>query len=254
MNDQLIIPTAEPFLFTAGKTGCVLVHGFTGAPKEMRLMGEALHHKGISVLGIRLAGHATQPKDLNRTLWRDWLASVEDGIHMLSDICDTVFIAGLSLGGILSLVAASRYQQLQGAVAIAAPYNLGDDWRLKFARPLSFVVPWVEKKGKDTRDLATAREHIDYPAYPTKGIAELHDLTKILHQSLPFIKIPVLLINSREDHTVPLWHADKIQQGITSGEVERLIVEESGHVITEDLGREKIFEAAFQFFKRHGEK
>lgn len=251
MNKQLIIPSAEPFLLNAGKTGCVLVHGFTGAPKEMRLMGEALQSKDISVLGVRLAGHATQPEDLKRTLWRDWLASVEDGIHMLSDICDKVFIAGLSLGGILALVAASRYQQLKGAIAIATPYNLGNDWRLKFARPLSLVIPRIEKKGSEIRDLTTAREHIDYPAYPTKGIAEVQDLTKVLHHSLPKIRIPVLLINSRADHTVPLWHSDKMLQEMISGDVERLIIEDGGHVITEDIGREKAFEAAFQFIKRH---
>lgn len=254
MDNQLIIPGAEPFLFTAGKTGCVLVHGFTGAPKEMRLMGEALQSKGISVLGVRLAGHATQPEDLNRTLWRDWLASVEDGIHMLSDICDTVFIAGLSLGGILSLVAASRYQHLKGAIAIATPYNLGDDWRLNFARQLSYIIPRIKKKGSENRDQSTAREHIDYPAYPTKGIAELKDLTKVLHHSLPLIRIPVLLINSQADHTVPIWHAEKIQQEIKSAEVDRMIVKESGHVITEDIGREKVFEAAIQFIKRYGGK
>jgi len=252
MENQLIIPTAEPFLFGAGRTGCVLVHGFTGAPKEMRLMGEALHRKGITSLGVRLAGHATQPKDLSRTLWRDWLTSVEDGIHILSGICDKVFIAGLSLGGILALVAASRYDQLKGAIAIAAPYTLGNDWRLKFARPLSALIPEIEKKGGESRDPATTREHVDYPAYPTKGIAELHALTEVLHQSLPNIKIPVLLVNSRADRTVPIWHAEEIQQHIRSADVDRMILEESGHVITEDIGREEVFEAAFQFMRKHG--
>jgi carboxylesterase len=252
MDKQLIIPSAEPFLFHAKKTGCVLVHGFTGAPKEMRLMGEALQSVGISSLGVRLAGHATQPDDLKRMLWQDWLTSVEDGIHMLSDICDQVFIAGLSLGGILSLVAASRYKQLKGVIAIATPYNLGDDWRLKFTRPLSLLIPEIEKKGSETRDTSTARVHIDYPAYPTRGIAELQDLTKVLYLSIPSIKIPVLLINSKEDRTVPIWHAEKIQEEIKSADVDRMIIEESGHVITEDVGREKVFEAAIQFIRRHG--
>ncbi|MBM3137636.1 MAG: alpha/beta fold hydrolase [Chloroflexi bacterium] len=252
MANQLIIPTAEPFLLNAGKTGCVLVHGFTGAPKEMRLMGEALYRYEITTLGIRLAGHATQPTDLNRTHWQDWLASVEDGIHILSDICDKVFIAGLSLGGILALVAASRYEQLKGAIAIATPYNLGSDWRLKFARQLSMLIPQIEKKGSESHDPTTARAHVDYPTYPTKGIAELQALTEVLHQSLPIIRIPILLINSRADHTVPIWHADKIQQELNAADVDRLIVEESDHVITEDIGREKVFETAFQFIKRHG--
>jgi len=252
MDNQLIIPTAEPFLLAARKIGCVLVHGFTGAPKEMRLMGEALHSAGITALGVRLAGHATQPDDLKRTLWKDWLASVEDGIHLLSGICDKIFIAGLSLGGILSLVAASRYKQLKGVIAIATPYNLGDDWRLRFARSLSLIIPEIKKKGSETRDTSTARKHIDYPAYPTKGIAELQDLTKVLHHSLPSIKIPVLLINSKADRTVPIWHAERIQEEIKSADVERMIIEESGHVITEDVGREKVFEAAVQFIKSHG--
>ncbi len=254
MENQLIIPTAEPFLFTAGKTGCVLVHGFTGTPKEMRLMGEALHHKSLSVLGVRLAGHATFPKDLVHTTWMDWLASVEDGIHMLANICEEVFIAGLSLGGMLSLVAASRYPILKGAIAMSAPFSIGNDWRLKIAKPLSLVYPYVRKGESETRDPTTAKEHIDYPVYPLRAVAELNDFTKILHQSLSKIKIPVLLINSKTDQTVPLWQAEKIKEGITSAKVESLIIEESGHVITEDFAREQVFEAAFQFIQKNSQK
>ncbi len=252
MKKQIIIDSAEPFLFTSGKTGCVLVHGFTGSPKEMRLMGEALYKNGISVLGVRLAGHATTPGDLQRTRWWDWLASVEDGIDMLSDICDKVFIAGLSLGGVLTLLSASRYPQLIGAIAMSAPYTVGEDWRLSLARPLSLLVPQISKGNSETRDKVTASGHVDYPAYPLRSIAELRDLTIIMQQSLSEIKIPVLLINSSGDQTVPLWNAEKIQESITSADVEQLIIENSGHVVTEDLDREKVFEAALQFIKKHG--
>ena len=44
-----IIPTAEPFFIPAGPTGCLLIHGFTGSPKEMRWMGEYLAREGISM-------------------------------------------------------------------------------------------------------------------------------------------------------------------------------------------------------------
>jgi carboxylesterase len=53
--DPFIIPSAEPFYFPGGKTGCLLVHGFTGSPKEMRWMGEYLAGQGYTVLGVRLA-------------------------------------------------------------------------------------------------------------------------------------------------------------------------------------------------------
>jgi carboxylesterase len=45
----------EEFFFQGGKQGIVLVHGYTGAPGEMRLLGEYLHQQGLTVLGVRLA-------------------------------------------------------------------------------------------------------------------------------------------------------------------------------------------------------
>ena len=70
-----IIPSAEPFFFPGSKTGILLIHGFTGTPKEMRWMGEYLHQKQhLTVLGIRLSGHATQPEDMLRSSYTDWLA------------------------------------------------------------------------------------------------------------------------------------------------------------------------------------
>ena len=58
-----IIPTTEPFFFQgdSSKPACLLIHGFTGTPKEMRWMGEYLFRQGYTCLGIRLAGHATRP-------------------------------------------------------------------------------------------------------------------------------------------------------------------------------------------------
>ena len=65
-----IIPTAEPFFFPGqgenARIGCLVTHGFTGAPKEMRWLGEYLHRQGYTVCGMRLAGHATRPADMVR--------------------------------------------------------------------------------------------------------------------------------------------------------------------------------------------
>lgn len=58
-----IIPTTEPFFFQGGRTGVLLLHGFTGTPKEVRWMGEDLQKHGYTVLGIRLHGHATHPDE-----------------------------------------------------------------------------------------------------------------------------------------------------------------------------------------------
>src|ERR1700690_3229103 len=113
-----IIPTAEPFLFPGSRTGCLLIHGFTGAPKEMRTMGEYLNQQNhYSCLGVRLNGHATQPEDMIRSNWSDWTASVEDGYHLLRGACDRIYLVGLSMGGVLSLLMSTRLD-VAGVVAM----------------------------------------------------------------------------------------------------------------------------------------
>jgi carboxylesterase len=246
-----IIPGAEPFYFPGGQIGCVLIHGFTGTPKEMRELGEYLNKKGFTVLGIRLVGHAIQPDDMIRTRWQDWIASVEDGFNYLQDSCEKVFLVGLSMGGILSLVCGS-YLPVRGIAAMSTPFSLPDDWRLRVAKLLSVIVPWIDKGKPDTKDKKSIETHLDYPRYPTRSIAELNKLTEKLHQSLENIAQPVLLINSKSDRTVHLNHAEKIESLLSNSAcVERVTLDSSGHVITEDIEKETVFNAVFNFLKKN---
>ena len=80
----MILAGAEPFFMPGGKRGVLLVHGFTGLPAELLLMGRDLNARGYSVLGVRLAGHATRAEDLACTTGEDWLDSVRDGYALLS--------------------------------------------------------------------------------------------------------------------------------------------------------------------------
>src|SRR5512138_1859202 len=141
-----IIPTTEPFLFPGSRIGCLLIHGFTGTPKEMRWMGEYLAGQGFSVLGVRLAGHATRPEDMLRSHWTDWVASVEDGYHLLRGLSDHIYLIGLSMGGNLSLLLSTRLP-VRGVVAISTPWYLPGEWRLKYAGLYSLFNRY-EPKGK----------------------------------------------------------------------------------------------------------
>ncbi len=73
----------QPFAFDRGPIGCVLLHGFTAAPKEMRPLGEYLADRNYTIRGVRLAGHATSPEDLAQTTWREWVASAKESVAEL---------------------------------------------------------------------------------------------------------------------------------------------------------------------------
>jgi carboxylesterase len=252
-----IIPTAEPFFLPGSgenaKIGCLVTHGFTGAPKEMRWLGEYLNSRGYTVCGIRLNGHATQPADMVRSRWQDWLLSVEDGYNLLRACSGQVFLLGLSMGGALSLTAASRLP-VQGVVAMSTPYQLPDHPLLRFARLLSWIVPYLPKgKGAPDEgwfDKEAFKQHVAYPRNPVRSAGELNQLLGVMRLSLPQVRVPVLLIHSRDDDYVVKGGMDAIYAALGSTDKMKMWVEGGGHVITEEPTRGVVFQAAAEFIQR----
>src|SRR5712692_8608567 len=127
-NRYPILRGAEPFYFKGDSVGCLLIHGFSGSPWEMRWLGEQLAADGYTVLGPLLAGHGTTPEDMNTTRWPDWYASVVAGYRQLREECEQVIAIGLSLGGALALHLAA-HEPVDGLVLMATPLHIRD-WRL----------------------------------------------------------------------------------------------------------------------------
>ena len=252
-----IIPTAEPFFFMGkganAKIGCLVTHGFTGTPKEMRWLGEYLNQQGYTVCGIRLNGHATKPEDMLRSRWQDWLLSVEDGYNLLRSCTDQVFLLGLSMGGILSLTAAGRLP-VRGVVAMSTPDRLPDNSLLRFIGLISLFMPYMPKsKGAPDKgwfDKEAFKQHVSYPQNPVRSAGELNKLMGVMRDSLPQVKVPVLLIHSRDDDYVIRDSMEKIHAALGSNDKQMLWVEGGGHVITEEPTRETVFKAAGDFVKR----
>jgi len=251
-----IIPGAEPFLFPGGRTGVLLIHGFTGTPREMRWMGEYLNRQGFTCLGIRLAGHGTHIEDMRRSRWTDWTASVEDGYHLLKECTDRIFLAGLSMGGVLSLLMSTRLSEpVAGVVAMSTPYSLPRDprnypvWLIKlYGRFVKFAPKSAELPGASWFDKAAFSDHVSYSRNPVSSVAELKALLAEMRSALPEIRKPVLLIHSKEDSTVRPQDMEQIYAGLVNASAKaRLYVTGSGHVITRDAARAQVFKAVEDF-------
>jgi carboxylesterase len=251
-----IIPTAEPFLFVGepSKPACLLIHGFTGTPKEMRWMGEYLNQQGYTCIGVRLAGHATDPEDMIRSNWTDWTASVEDGYHLLRGVTDNIVLIGLSMGGILSLLMSTRLD-VRGVVAMSTPYKLPDDPRLRhidwIAKMIAYMPKSDEEPGASWFDKEAWKDHVSYPENPVRSIGQLNRLLAEMRAALPDVRVPVLLIHSKDDHYVLPDNMELIYADLANAsDKTKLHVTGSGHVVPRDAARLQAFRHALEFIQR----
>lgn len=116
-----IIEGAESFLLEGKNNKAVLLlHGYTGAPSEMRPLGDYLHALGYTVSCVRLPGHGTSIKDLEATTATDWYCAAEAECLELLARFDSVYVAGLSMGGLLAIKLAAKLP-VQKVAFISAP-------------------------------------------------------------------------------------------------------------------------------------
>ncbi len=186
---------------------------------------------------------------MNRARYRDWIASAEDGYHMLRSHCDRLFLMGLSMGGVLSFVLAARFS-VDGVVAMGTPYKLPDDPRLPFARWISLLWPKVPKPESRRHAGEEWPRHVTYDHLPTRAIAELNVLLREMRRNLSEVTVPTLLMHGLEDSAVDAEAMERIHERLGTPTVQVVVVEESGHLIPVDDQRERAFAEISQFVER----
>lgn len=247
-----VIPGAESFWLPAsGPIGCLLIHGFTGAPSELRGLGEHLQQAGISALGVRLPGHGTSVRDLVTHGRRSWLAAARSGLDELLQHCDQVVLCGMSMGGTIALnvAASSSVERLRGLILMGTPVRL-----LDFHYPprelLTMLKRWRDWGSPDIRDRSRWPSHIGYRSAPVAATIQLIRLVHETWNLLPEVRQPLLVMQSRHDHTVMPINLHWLLNQIGSTEREIVWLDNSYHVITEDYDAPRVAQHAVSFTQR----
>lgn len=248
MTTNDIAEGGKPFLLEGNEIGVLLSHGFTGTTSGMRPLGEHLNREeGWTVAAPRLLGHGETPAAMALTTAEDWIRSLEDSLEALQARCKHVFMAGLSMGGCLTLYMAAKYP---GAFRAIAPINAC----LYFGNPdfasLAFdshAPATVTGVGSDVKDPATME--IAYKEVPVPSIRQIYGLMAVTRDMLPRVTCPALVLVSPEDHVVPPENSNEIIRNIGSVRREMQLLENSYHVATIDHDKELINRSVQRFFK-----
>jgi carboxylesterase len=230
------------------RTGVLLVHGFTGSPYSMRPFGEHLAAEGFGVAVIRLPGHGTRWQELNTTPWQDWYGVADAELTRLLKEHDRVFVAGLSMGGCLTLRLAEEHGSAIAGLILINPSVHTEDKRMRALPVLQRLVPSLAGVGNDIKKPGMD-EHA-YARMPLKGLYQLTQLWNVTRADLAKVTQPVTLFHSATDHTVEPSNSREVLASISSRDVTETLLEDSYHVATLDNDAPRIFADSTAFIHR----
>jgi len=249
---------ADPFTLGDGPDACLLLHGLTGSPAEVRPVGEALAAAGIRAYGPLLPGHGTTPEDLYTTTRADLLHAAESALLSLRG-ARRLFLAGLSMGSLLAIHLAARPWIREGlpdfaALALLAPAIefSGSTWL--FANVLGRLpaLPLIlAKGGRDLRAEPDERQKVDasYAAIPMRWAGELRALSQEARTLARRVRAPTLVMQGALDRTVSPSGSRRLARLLGSAQVEVRMLPKSGHVLPLDVESAEVCRGIVSFFQ-----
>ena len=244
-NPQL---EGDAFFKPAGKTGALLIHGYTASTAEVRLLGQCLHARGYTVAAPLLPGHNTFPADLNRQRWTDWTRAAEQAYQELKTKCDRVFVCGESMGGLLTLYLASAHPEITGIVVYSPALRVANhDATMRQARLLHGFVAQVKKPVREPS--AADANWRGYTVNCVPALVQMGNLQNEVRKRLPSIRQPALIVQGRLDQSIDLASGEIILREIGSKQKEIRWFEKSTHCVILDQEWEQAAELTVEFMQ-----
>jgi carboxylesterase len=227
----------------------LLIHGFCASSDELATLGTYLFDEGFASFAVQLAGHGTTPEDLKDTSWQDLYQSVQRGLEVVRSWNPKfLFLAGISMGGALSVLLGSEESNIDGLVLMAPA--------LKISGIIPKLVPILKYFMKDREiDVEAAQRVYDvkrtkYNREPVSAYHELFKLQKAARKSLNKVVIPTIILQGTEDKTIDPRNGQIALDGLSSNNKELHMIDGAEHVISCHSTRVNAYPLILEFIKK----
>jgi|WetSurMetagenome_2_1015567.scaffolds.fasta_scaffold70880_2 carboxylesterase len=243
-NQPLYHESSEP----NGRTGVLVLHGFTGSPRSLQELAERFVEAGYSVALPLLTGHGLEPQAMEKALWTDWTADVERAYAWLKERTDVVFVAGLSMGGTLTLGLAEHHPEIAGVITVNAMLRHPQEALMRCIGSLG-LPRWLKPVANDLK--CPGVDEKAYSKLPTRSAKQLALLLAAVRRDIAAVRCTALIFSSLTDHVVPPANQREIYESIGSEDKELVPLHHSYHVATMDYDKEEIFSRSLAFVAAH---
>lgn len=252
--DGVIVGAAAIDLRRTNSPGVLLLHGGGDTPQVMRELAQRLHDRGFSVRAPLLANHGRALKFLAAFSAEEWRDQVRREFESMRAGHEWVGVVGLSVGGALALTLAATRDDVR-ALVVLAPY-VAIPARVRILAATSRwwgpLLPYVSSRGsKSIRDRVAASGGLSHGLMTPAGLRALAEVANHGDASLPRVKAPTLVIQSREDNRISVAAAERAYARLGATDKRFVWTEGAGHVITADFGKERVFELTADWLQAH---
>lgn len=234
----------QPFFFEGGKRAVLLLHGFTGNSSDVRMLGRFLEKKGYTCYAPHYKGHGVPPEELVTTGPTDWWKDVMMGYNLLkSRGYDEIAVAGLSLGGVFSLKLGYTVP-IKGIVPMCAPMYIKSE-EVMYEEVLKYARQFKKYEGKTPEEIEKEMKGFA----PMDTLRALQNLIADVRDHVNLIYAPTFVAQARLDEIINTESANIIFNSVESPNKMIKWYEESGHVITLGIERNKLHEDVHHFLE-----
>jgi carboxylesterase len=227
-----------PKQYPGGQVGILLLHGYTATPVEVDWLARVLNDKGYTVVCPLFPGHGTKIEDLHRCRWEDWVNHADQEYQRLSSGCESVFVGGESLGGLIALFLAQKYSDIKGLL-LYAPALVPQNHLAYLAGIFRFFVKSLRKRRAGGSSPIVEQRWQGYELDSIPAAAQVVKLQHLVRRSLPKIIHPILIIQGQMDRTIRPEGAEEIFNKVNSSFKALIWLENSTHCLLLDNEREQ---------------
>ena len=226
--------------------GCLCIHGFTGAPYEVEPLAEYLHKKTTwKIVVPTLPGHG-ETLSLKGITYKQWIEHAEKEMKKLLAECDTVYVIGFSMGGLIAAYLAEKYpvEKLILLSAAAKYINVGQLFK-------DMKEMWKDaRNGKLSENELFLRYKSKFLFTPISAAWQFRKMAAYSKPLFTKIQAPTFIAQGLADGIVPPKSAEYIYRRLPSSQKEIYYVPNAKHHICHTGDKEQLFEKVFTFLTR----
>lgn len=219
------------------KAGCLVIHGFGGSIHEVEPLAEHLVEKGYEVSCPQLKGHTGQRQDMKKATYEDWIDSAEQELLGLKDKTDEIVIIGFSMGGLIAVNLACKYN-IKAIITINTPIYYWDLKRVLF----NLMEDLRNKNAHNFMRYMKANEN--------SPIAAMYNFQLLLNKTkakIYKVDCPALILQAKDDDTVRKSSVDYIYESLSSEHKEIKFYNNGGHQILRSQSADKVISDVTDF-------